>query len=67
MAKPSAAEKQYALVSADTDPDEQEQLSILYASLKSTQHYFGEFANLFHPVHDPAYLIKFLRVRSVKC
>jgi hypothetical protein len=35
------------------DPDEQKQLSILRASLKGTRHYFGEFADLFHPVHDP--------------
>jgi hypothetical protein len=53
MAKPSTAAKQYALVSADMDQDEQKQLSIIYASLKSTRHYFGEFADLFHAVHDP--------------
>jgi len=53
MAKPSEAAKQNALVSADMDQDEQKQLSIIYASLKSTRHYFGEFADLFHPVHDP--------------
>jgi len=53
MAKPSAAAKQYAHVSADMDQDEQKQLSIIYASLKSTRHYFGEFADLFHSVHDP--------------
>jgi hypothetical protein len=53
MAKPSAAAEQYALVSADMDQDEQKQLSIIYASLKSTRHYFGEFADLFDSVHDP--------------
>ena len=53
MAKPSPATNQYVLVAADMDQDEQKQLSIIYASLKTTWHFFGDFGDLFHPVHDP--------------
>jgi hypothetical protein len=35
------------------DQDEQKQLSIINASLKTTHHFFGDFATLFHLVHDP--------------
>jgi hypothetical protein len=53
MAKPSPATDQHILVAADMDQDEQKQLSIIRASLKTTRHFFGDFADLFHPVHDP--------------
>jgi len=35
------------------DPDEQEQLSIIGACLKTVWHFFGGFARLFGPVRDP--------------
>jgi ferredoxin len=53
MAKPNSETNQYVLVSADMDQDEQKQLSIIRASLKTTRHFFGGFGDLFHPVHDP--------------
>ena len=53
MAKPDAAPVQEKLSVADTDPDEWKQLSIIRASLKTTQHFFGAFEDLFRPVHDP--------------
>jgi hypothetical protein len=53
MVKPSPAANQHILVSADMDPDEQKQLSIICASLKTAWHFFGDFADLFHSVHDP--------------
>jgi len=41
------------LASAHMDPDEQAQLSILRACLKTAWHFFDGFAGLFGPVHDP--------------
>jgi len=35
------------------DQDEQEQLSILDALLKTVHHFFGDWADLFGPVRDP--------------
>lgn len=53
MALPSPAANQQVLVPAEMDQDEQEQLSILTAHLKTTWHYFGGSAGLFGRVHDP--------------
>ena len=53
MANPIPAANQQALVSADMDQDQQAQLSIIRANLKTTWHFFGDFGALFHPVHDP--------------
>ena len=53
MVQPSPAANQQVLVPAEMDQDEQEQLSILRAHLKTTWHYFGDFAGLFDRVHDP--------------
>jgi len=53
MAKPNPATEQHGSAPADLDQDERKQLSILRASLKTTRHFFGGFADLFHPVHDP--------------
>jgi hypothetical protein len=53
MAKPNAAPVQENLGVADRDPDEWKQLSIIRASLKTIQHFFGAFADLFQPVRDP--------------
>jgi len=44
---------QQALAPAHMDPDEQEQLSIIGACLKTVWHFFGGFARLFCPVRDP--------------
>jgi hypothetical protein len=44
---------QQALAPAHMDPDEQEQLSIIGACLKTVWHFFGGFARLFGPVRDP--------------
>lgn len=53
MAKPSPAANRHVLASADMDQDEQKQLSIIRVSLKTARHFFGDFVDLFHPVHDP--------------
>jgi len=53
MALPSPAANQQVLVPAEMDQDEQEQLSILRAHMKTAWHYFGDFAGLFDRVHDP--------------
>jgi hypothetical protein len=53
MAKPSPAAEQRVCAPADMDQDEQEQLSIIYACLKTIRHYFGDVGECFHPVHDP--------------
>ena len=53
MAKPNPATEQHVLVSADIDQDERKQFSIIRASLKTTWHFFGDFGDLFRPVHDP--------------
>jgi hypothetical protein len=53
MAKPDPTPEQQNLVAADLDPDEWKQLSIIRASLKTTRHFFGDFDDLFQPVHDP--------------
>ena len=53
MVKPNPTTEQQALAPAHMDPDEQEQLSILRACLKTVRHFFGGFAGLFRPVHDP--------------
>ena len=53
MAKPSPAANQYVLVSADMDQDDRKQLSIIRANLKTIWHFFGDFGDLFRPVHDP--------------
>lgn len=53
MAKPSPATERHVLAPAHMDQDEQEQLSIIRACLKTIWHYFGGLAKLFHPVHDP--------------
>ena len=53
MVKQSPAANQHILVSEDMDPDEQKQLSIIRASLKTAWHFFGDFADFFHSVHDP--------------
>ena len=53
MVKPSPATNQQLLVAAEMDQDEQKQLSIIRASLKTIRHFFGDFADLFHLVHDP--------------
>jgi hypothetical protein len=53
MAKSNPAKEQHTLVSADMDPDERKQVSIIYASLKTTRHFFGDLVDLFHVVHDP--------------
>ncbi len=56
MAQPDPATEQQIPVLADMDPDERKQLSIIRASLKTTQHFFGAFGDLFQPVHDPRHL-----------
>ena len=53
MAKPSPATNQHILAAANMGQDERKQLSITRASLKTTRHFFGDFGELFHPVHDP--------------
>ena len=53
MAKPNPATKQHVSPPADMDQDEQEQLSIMYACLKTIWHYFGGLDSCFHPIHDP--------------
>jgi hypothetical protein len=53
MAQPNPATEQQTLVSAEMDPDERKQLSIIRASLKTIRHFFGGFGDLFLPVHDP--------------
>jgi len=53
MAKPNPATEQHIPAPVDMDQDEQKQLSIINASLKTTHHFFGDFATLFHLVHDP--------------
>jgi len=53
MTNPSPATNQHVPVSADMDQDERKQLSIIHASLKTARHFFGDFADLFHSVHDP--------------
>jgi hypothetical protein len=56
MALPNPEPEQQIPVSAEMDSDEQKQLSIIRASLKTSQHFFGDFENLFQPVHDPRHL-----------
>ena len=53
MAKPGPTTGQQALAPAHMDPDEQEQLFIIRTCLKTVRHFFGGFARLFRPVHDP--------------
>ena len=53
MAKPGPATERHVLAPAHMDQDEQEQLSIIRACLKTIWHYFGGLTSLFHPVHDP--------------
>jgi hypothetical protein len=47
------ATEQHIPALADMDQDEQEQLSILRACLKTIWHYFGGLTKLFCPVYDP--------------
>jgi hypothetical protein len=53
MAQPSPVANQQVPVPAEMDQDEQEQVSILRAHLKTIWHYFGGFAGLFGLVSDP--------------
>jgi len=53
MAKPNSTIEQQDLAPAHMDLDEREQLSIIRACLKTARHFFGGFARLFRPVHDP--------------
>ena len=53
MLKPSPATNQQVLAAVDMDQDEQKQLSIIRATLKTTWHFFGDFEDLFERVHDP--------------
>jgi len=61
MGKSELAKAQQASVFDGLDQDEQEQLSIIKASLQTIQHYFGRMAKLFGAVHDPRvpYLITY--------
>jgi hypothetical protein len=53
MAKPNPVTEQHIPAPADMDPDEQEQLAIIRACLKTIWHYFGDLGSFFHPIHDP--------------
>lgn len=43
------------------DQNEQEQLALIHALVVTAHHFFGSFAQLFHPIHDPRvpYLITY--------
>lgn len=53
MANPGAMTEQQVFASTDMDPDEQQQLSVIGACLKTVRHFFGGFARLFCTIHDP--------------
>jgi hypothetical protein len=53
MAKPNPATEQRVSAPTEMDQDEQEQLSIICACLKTTWHYFGDLERCFQAVHDP--------------
>jgi hypothetical protein len=53
MAKPDPTTERQSLAPGHSDPDEQEQLSIVRTCLKTVGHFFDGFARLFAPIHDP--------------
>jgi hypothetical protein len=53
MAEANPTTEQHVPTPTDLDQDEQEQLAIIRACLKTIWHYFGDLGSFFDPVHDP--------------